>query len=495
MMNNALSYLTEGDWALLRAHGSEIRCERDAVIVREGSEARGVMLLRSGVARVEQDRGGMTITLARMSPGEVFGEMSLLEEATASASVIADEPAIVEVFERGHIEALLQSDPGFSARFHRSIAVHLSRRLRERSKLFSQLNAQAVAQNSRLHTTRLGQITARQVPKELVTAVFAFEAAMSALDARPASASQARVDEACARIVAQLEKSTSTEALFEIGYADLSSFRDPSQLAVGVGAYVFRQTFRWFMSAATVARAYMKPRGFPEDHETLEMVYADDADGDGALGALVDRFFLSRPVCRARREGRDRARSFLKRLASEAPAADRVSVASLASGAGGEVVDLLADPACARLRATCVDLDHEALAASARRAEDLGVAGRVAFVHGNVVPSPEGEGTASIGRHQAATALGLVEYLSDDECVRVLDAAHDALAPGGALAVAALASGNPDRAFMEHILEWKVNHRSGSELGALFARSRFAAPPQIEPLAGGAGLFAIARRG
>jgi cyclopropane fatty-acyl-phospholipid synthase-like methyltransferase len=155
---------------------------------------------------------------------------------------------------------------------------------------------------------------------------------------------------------------------------------------------------------------------------------------------------------------------------------------------------VLASPEGARARLTCVDLDHEALVAGARRAEDLGVAGRVAFVHGNAVPSPDADEPAppfSIGQQDAAYALGLLEYLSDDECVRVLDWAAGALRPGGAFAVHTLAAKSADRAFMDHILEWRVHHRSPAELAAIFARSRFTAAPRIDADASGAGLFAV----
>jgi extracellular factor (EF) 3-hydroxypalmitic acid methyl ester biosynthesis protein len=494
-MSNTLLYLTEGDWTMLRAKESELRYERDAVVVREGAPTRGIMLLKSGSARVEQMRGGVGITLARMGPGEMFGEMALLEETAASATVIADEPLVVELFERAHVDALLQSDPGFSSRLYRSIAVHLSRRLRERSQLFSQGSAQAVAQMSRAHSPRLGQITSRQLPLPLVNGVEAFKGAMTALEQRGAGPdAQRRVDDACGALLKLLERHTSAEALFEISYSDLGAFRDPAQVASGVGGYVFRQTFSWFMSAATIARAYMRPRGFPEDHETLEMVYDDDPDGDGTAGPLLDRWYLSRPLCRSRREALDRARALLRGIVAEGRHAGRLSVASLASGRGREVIELAAEPASQGLRATCVDLDPEALASGARLAEDLGVTERIVLVHGNVVPSPEGAGAASIGRHHAAHALGLVEYLSDDECVRFLDWAWDALLPGGTLAISTLAPPNPDRAFMEHILEWRVIHRGEGDLAALFARSRFAKAPRFEPLVNGASLFAQVTR-
>jgi extracellular factor (EF) 3-hydroxypalmitic acid methyl ester biosynthesis protein len=484
-MNEALSYLTEADWTLLRAHARELAYERDDVIVREATEPPGVMLLRSGTARVEQNRGDMVATLTRMGPGELFGEMSMLEDISASASVVAEDSVIVELFERGHIEALLQSDPGFSARFHRSIAIHLSRRLRERSQLISQLDMQSVAQVKRFHTTRLGQISSQQLPRDIVAEVERFKAAMATIEAKRSSSPGRDLDDACTRLLAALDRNTRADAIFEIGYADLASFRDPGQLAGGVGAYVFRQTFSWFMSAATVARAYMKPRGFAEDHETMEMVYDPDPDGDGVIGPLVDHFYLRRPVCQSRREGRVHAQRLLR---SVVVAGEPTSIACLACGRGLEAINLLAEPAFSNARLTCVDLDHEALAAAARLAEDRGLTGRIAFVHGNVVPAG-GELSISIGQHHAIYTLGLVEYLDDEQCVRLFDWAETALLPGGTFAVHTLSADNADRSFMEHILEWHVYHRTRDEVAALFSRSRFGNEPQIETDAAGAGLF------
>jgi extracellular factor (EF) 3-hydroxypalmitic acid methyl ester biosynthesis protein len=491
---NPLAFLTDGDWQALRAHRQQMKYERDETIVREGTATPGVMVILSGSARVQQRRDGLLITLVRMGPGEIFGEMSMLEDTVASATVIADEPTSVELFSRGEVDALLQSDPGFSARFYRSIAVHLSRRLRDRSHLFSQLDAQALVQTTRQHATRFGQITSRQIPRDLVAGVMAFDVALQAIDrgdtaSGPSSGAARAVATTCDRLLAQLERALSPEALFEAGYNDLGSFRDPATLASGIGGYVLRQTFSWLMTAATLARTYMRPRGFAEDHETLAMIHDDDPDGDGVVGPLIDRWFLSRPVCRFRRASRERARAFLRRVSAEANGA-RVSAAVLASGAAVEAIATLAEPGAAGLLLTCIDLDHQALAAGARAAEELGVADRVALVPGNVVP-PEPEAVPSLGHHHAAYALGLFEYLSDDECARVLDWAHGALLPRGVLLIATLASGSPDQLFMEHLLEWKVTPRSEDELAALFARSRFSAAPSLERDETGTGLYAV----
>jgi hypothetical protein len=47
---------------------------------------------------------------------------------------------------------------------------------------------------------------------------------------------------------------------------------------------------------------------------------------------------------------------------------------------------------------------------------------------------------------------------------------------------------------MEHVLEWRVHHRSRGELAQIFTRSRFGKEPRIEPDASGAGLFAVVTR-
>src|SRR5262249_27390902 len=162
-------------------------------------------LLKSGSARVEQSREGMAGTLARVGAGGVFGGVSLVEGTHASASLGADEAGAVDPFERGHVEALLQSEPGVSSRPYRSVGVGISRRLRERSRLFSQLNVQAVAQVNRFHATRLGQITSRQLPRELVAKVDAFKAEMASIEARPGPSPERRVDAACAELLTVLE--------------------------------------------------------------------------------------------------------------------------------------------------------------------------------------------------------------------------------------------------------------------------------------------------
>lgn len=88
-----------------------------------------------GSVRVEQHRHGHTQILARLGPGQVFGEISFIDSLGAAASVTADEPTEIERIAGDYVDALIASAPGFATRFYLSIAVTLAGHLRATSEL------------------------------------------------------------------------------------------------------------------------------------------------------------------------------------------------------------------------------------------------------------------------------------------------------------------------------------------------------------------------
>src|SRR5439155_1038095 len=65
----------------------EQRYEPGHEIVRQGDTGVGAFIIRSGKVDVVQDRSGKETKLATLGPGEVFGEMALLDEFPRSATV------------------------------------------------------------------------------------------------------------------------------------------------------------------------------------------------------------------------------------------------------------------------------------------------------------------------------------------------------------------------------------------------------------------------
>jgi extracellular factor (EF) 3-hydroxypalmitic acid methyl ester biosynthesis protein len=79
--------------------------------------------------------------------------------------------------------------------------------------------------------------------------------------------------------------------------------------------------------------------------------------------------------------------------------------------------------------------------------------------------------------------------------VDLINWAYDQLLPGGTLIIGNVVPSNPTRAFMDHVLEWVLIHRSEEELRSLFTRSRFDTTPvtfRLDPA--GVDLFAYCRK-
>jgi len=131
VMQKFLAYLTDDDWMRMLKEVQRLEFKPDAVILAEGETRHAIFFIENGSARVERRHMDFYVEIARLKTGEIFGEMSFLEGYAASASVVAAEPCDVMCFDGHAVEAMIKADSGFAARFYRSLAEILSRRLRE----------------------------------------------------------------------------------------------------------------------------------------------------------------------------------------------------------------------------------------------------------------------------------------------------------------------------------------------------------------------------
>src|SRR5215469_8751680 len=126
-----LEYLTSNDWALLRSKSRRLSFDKGALIIPINTRPTALFILQKGSATVEMIRGTV---VARLTPGDICGEMAFVENTVASASVIAAEPETqVEVLDLPEVVAIFSSYPHLEARFYKSLALVLSQRLRKTS--------------------------------------------------------------------------------------------------------------------------------------------------------------------------------------------------------------------------------------------------------------------------------------------------------------------------------------------------------------------------
>jgi hypothetical protein len=125
---HGLVYLTPNDWTLVADKASRVNFRKGDTVVHKGKKSNGVYLLVKGTARVQIPSQTAS---PEIGPGEICGEMSFLEDTPASASVIAHQDVEALHLDRPTLERLFELFPHLASRFYRSLAMNLSRRLRE----------------------------------------------------------------------------------------------------------------------------------------------------------------------------------------------------------------------------------------------------------------------------------------------------------------------------------------------------------------------------
>jgi CRP-like cAMP-binding protein len=108
-----------------------------ANIVREGEAGDRVFFICSGRVSVRKAAEAPTmVKLAELGAGDFFGEMSLVESVTRSASVIAETPTCVYTLKALDFYKLYRHRPDQYGIVMLNIARDLSRRLRRQDELF-----------------------------------------------------------------------------------------------------------------------------------------------------------------------------------------------------------------------------------------------------------------------------------------------------------------------------------------------------------------------
>ena len=109
------------------------RRKKGEVIIEEGALGQALYLIQSGQVRVLKGEGVGAEELAQLGPSELFGEMSLIDDALTSASVVAETDLELLVIKRADFENLLGQNEALALKVYKSFCRTLSERLRRTS--------------------------------------------------------------------------------------------------------------------------------------------------------------------------------------------------------------------------------------------------------------------------------------------------------------------------------------------------------------------------
>jgi len=104
------------------ALGVTLEIPADQVLTKEGTIGEEAFLIVSGNAHCIV---GDQVEVANLEPGDLFGEMSLLDGEPRSATVIADTAMTVTVFERREFVRLVETSPVVAMKLLAAMAARL----------------------------------------------------------------------------------------------------------------------------------------------------------------------------------------------------------------------------------------------------------------------------------------------------------------------------------------------------------------------------------
>lgn len=443
------------DWVF--RHGYEMPFVQGDLLVEGGTRGKAILVLLSGVADVSTtpDASGR---LATLGPGDIVGEMAFLEDLPSSAYVVAREEGSALSLDCAKLRAQLGDNPTFGRALYRAFAQMLSSRFRQREAAWlatrpSHVNEPAARLWSRIspHLDEFKRLVVQcdheaiqhdVVPDDLADKVKVSFAAY--------------------------------EQLLDQTLGDAASESETTKAEVGVR--VQAEMLPYLLMSENCERWYAKPRGYAGDFLSIARMYDNEARGVGRLGPLLDRCFLDLAAVRAVQNRRAILAEEIQ--ATVAACSGRTAhVTSLASGPAQEVFDVyetLPDPTV--LKATLIDIDLQALAYVADRAAKKRFRRQLELANENLVYLATGRRRTTLTQQDLVYSVGLIDYFTDSFVIQLMSFIHGTLRPGGRLVLGNFHPRNVTKAIMDHVVDWKLIHRTEEDLSRLFQVSAFGRP-------------------
>jgi extracellular factor (EF) 3-hydroxypalmitic acid methyl ester biosynthesis protein len=420
----------------------------NGILVREDDPSETIFFIADGLFEVYV-YGGSAIRLkvGQLGPGEIIGEISWLGGKPISATVRALETSSVVALSIATLERRLAEYPAFAARLFRAVATLTAERLRTTT---SQIRRSELAAGQ--HASVAGSAEAATALSKVDELKRSVAAAEKSADAGAAAS--------VAKAFSAVEQSLGPQGL-----------KEPGRLADGLQS----DLLPLIRLSATGERLYAKPRGYAGDYQTIEMIYSDAPTGTGSIGAVLDRSILDLAVAKAIRNRRRLLASEV--LKSYAATSKELHVACLACGPASEIFDVFEKAGDkSRLHVSCIDIDREALAQVAARAQEQKLADQLGTFHGNLIYLATGRQELDLAPQDLIYSLNLTDYFSDELVVTLINWIYDELRPGGRAILGNFHPRNPSRGLMDHVLDWRLTYRDEAAMNQLFLASKFAKP-------------------
>jgi len=241
-----------------------------------------------------------------------------------------------------------------------------------------------------------------------------------------------------------------------------------------IGQKIHLQMLPYLLLTNSIERIYSKPRGYAGDFLMINSIYQNRPAGVGRVGSLIDRCFLDMPPAIAVRNRRKLLVDEINTAISSKNDDEPTRITSLASGPAAEVFDVYEElEKSSRLKMTLIDIDYQSLAYVDDKATSLSVNKHLQLHHGNLVYLALGRQKLELEQQDLIYSIGLIDYFNDKFVLAMINYIYENLADNGKVILGNFHPNNPTKALMDHILDWRLTHRTEDEINQLFAKSKF----------------------
>jgi extracellular factor (EF) 3-hydroxypalmitic acid methyl ester biosynthesis protein len=465
-----------------------------AVLLKE-ADSRSLYYVQEGAVEVYHTRHETRIVVALIGKDDFFGEIGFFDGETRVRDVRVTEDSIIRTIDQETLRKVQHKDPilygNFLALLTERICVKFRRVLEEREPL--------TAYAASLSTGRKSFEESKPLPDHFLKTpewtriskvVENFKAKFYDLsyglqkDKNPEIPQE--LYDRCHSLLDELSRQLQESANLQYN-AETHDY---------IWGYVFKEIFPYYMRSRFAERAYFKPQGYAGDFMMMEMIYKNEPEGDGKLGVVVDSWCLNTRAARAVRGRRHLLSRELERLASErVNQGDSIRIMNLACGSNRELFDFLGRCNYSeKIEALCIDVDPSALEYTNRYVNILPHRASVRLMSDNIVKWSLGRVRQNIGLQDIIYSSGLTDYLDDRLFIALVNRCYEQLKPGGTLMVGNFGLYNPDRAFMDYVLHWRLIHRGPDDLKAIFDKTPFGGNVDVIAEDQGVNLFVVAMK-
>ena len=243
-------------------------------------------------------------------------------------------------------------------------------------------------------------------------------------------------------------------------------------------AYMKRQLHPVVLCSPFAYRTFTKPLGYAGDYEMVNMLVRSPYEGSTLFAKIVNLWFIEQPPAEAHR---NRVNYLTQKLLEETvrvtAQGKTARIFNLACGPGVEVQGFLTEQRISdQAHFTMLDFNEETLQHVSgalneiknRHHRTTSIRLLKKSVHHLLKESGKAIERGAADQYDFVYCAGLLDYLPDTVCKRLMSLMYDWLAPGGLLLATNVDVSNPLRHGMDHLLDWHLNYRNASEARALY---------------------------